>query len=203
MAISFTKVGSLVVAQLNAAGTYTTTPTDPRFYTQQIKDAINDADAFVVALILGTAGHPALGSFLPTSSVVAHLGTIPAHIGPIVAVTVDGKGAQEWPKTEIEAERSNALSLTKYDKHFWIDSGSLLYHNGTSASVFYRTFVQSVADPPTLQSPEEYAEAVACRALAFLFSVEGENTPVAQHYNQMWRDFEALIKAGIAPSQQV
>lgn len=200
MAISFTQVGSLIVAGLNAAGTYTVTPTDPRWYPQQIKDAANEADAFIAGLILADPNGLWRGSFTPTSSVVAHRGVVPAHVGMVVAVTVDAEGADLWPKTEIEWERKNAtlsVPLT-FRKHYFIDDDKVLSHNGTAATVsYYAPITMSAADPPVLQSPDSFAEVVASKALAFLFPAEGENVAAASFHDEHWRSsLAALLKTG-------
>lgn len=194
MAASFSQIASLCVAELNANSTYTTATNDPRFYTNQIRDAIANADAAVCLLILGDPDNPYRGEFSSTSSSVAHGGVIPSHISPVISVVISSKGAQLWPKSEIEFERDNSLALTTIKPHYFIDEDKVLFHNGVSnATVHYYTFTQSVTDPPVLQCPDGLADAVACRALAFLFSVEGENTQVAEHYEAMWKDFVAAI----------
>lgn len=192
MAIDFTKIASLCVAQLNAAGTYTATPSDPRFYTGQIKDAINNADAAVLTLILSDPANPFRNRFI-TSAVVNHAAAIPAHIGPVVSVVVGGKGAMLWPKSEIEFEKTNPLTLTKIAAHYWIDQDNILFVNAASATVYFANFTQSVADPPVLQCPDGFGDAVACRALAFLFPVEGENVSAGQHYERLWAEFMQAI----------
>lgn len=197
MPASFTRVGSLIVQQLNAAGSYTTVPSDPRFYTQGIKDAVLEADAFVCGVIISLPGNPYRGAFTPTSSAVAHLGVIPAHVGPILSVSVDGEGAMLWPKDDIEWERDNVASLT-FNKHYWVDEDKLLHHNGTTATVTYFTFTPSGDDPPVLQAPVEFEEVIAAKALAFLINVEGENTGAAAQYDAHWK--AALDRLLGAPS---
>lgn len=199
MAITFAQIAPLVVQQLNAAGSYTATPSDPRFYTQGIKDAINEADAFVCGALAAILGNPWQVALTPTSSSVAHLGVVPAHIGRVVSVQVSGKGAAVWPKEEIEFDRSNNAGLTvSIPPRYWIDEDKILYHNGaSSATAFYYTFTMSAADPPVLQAPDSFAEVVASKALAFLINVEGENTAAASFYDEHWKaTFDRLIAAG-------
>lgn len=197
--VTFGTVASLVVQGLNLASTYTPTPDDPRVYAQGVLDAINASDVAVVETILGNAMHPRRSQFF-TSSPVAHEGQIPNHIGPVVSIEVNSKGATAWPKTEIEYERTNDLSLT-FDGHYWVDSEGILYHNGTgNATVFYCT-ISATASPTTaslLQSPDEYFEAVASKTLSFLFNIEGENSAAAEFYDNHWRAFENSIRGARA-----
>src|SRR5690349_3389270 len=139
--VDITTVAKEVVAQLNLAVTYSATPTDPRAYTAQITDAILNADGAVCEAILSNPSNGQRAAFLQ-STTVAHAGTLPARIGPIDAVIVGGKAATEWDKSEIEAERTNRLSLTSINPHFAID-GNVLYHNGGSAAtVKYSTYTR-------------------------------------------------------------
>lgn len=183
MAASYTRVASLIIQELAAADTYVTTSSDPRFYTQGIQDAITEAEAFIAGLILASDSFWR-GVFTPTSSTVAHLGTIPAHVGPILTVQVDSKGADLWSKSEIEFERLNPLTLTTLGRHYHIDGNAVLYHNGTTSTVEYYTFTST---PGTLQVPDAFEEAIAAKALAFLINVEGENTAAAAQYDTHWR----------------
>lgn len=198
MTASFTTVGSLVVAALNAAGTYTAVPSDPRFYTTQIQDACNNADGLVVEAICSNRSHPRRQGFL-TSSIVANGALVPSHIGPIEGVVIDGKGSEPWPVTEIENERLNPLSLISYNKHYWIDGSNLFFHNGTSATVHYAAYTRSLANPPVLQSPDEYTDVIVAGAMTMLATPEGEDAPFANHYQQQFLAMLAAIRENREP----
>lgn len=194
MAVSFATVASRVNAMLNAAATYTATPSDARFYTQQIKDAVNSADALVCNLILCNPTHPKRRGFL-TSSTVANAAQIPARIGPIESVIIDGISARLRDKSEIARERTNALSLTTYRKGYWIDGSDLFFHNGTTATVWYCTFTKSTADPPVLQAPEEEEDAVFEAAMVNLCNPEGEDAEMLALHKALWEGHAARISA--------
>lgn len=194
MAVSFSTVASRVNAALNAAATYTATPSDARYYSQQIKDAVNSADALVVNLICMNPTHAKRRGFL-TSSTVANAAQIPAHIGPIESVVLDGVSARLGDKSEIAIERTNTLTLNSLRKKYWIDGSDLFFHNGTTATVYYATFTKSTADPPVLQSPEEEEDAVFTAAMSLLVSPEGEDPEMAAFYLNAWQAHAQRISA--------
>jgi hypothetical protein len=204
MAVQFSQVASLVVAGLNAAGTYTSIPLDPRFYSGQIQDACNASDGAVIDNICSNPMHPERARFLASFS-IPHGTALPNHIGPPESVLILGHAAQIWSKAEIEHERdlqirNSVLSgIVKFDPHYWLDN-NILYHNytGGSATVSLCTYVMSTASPPVLQSPDEYLEAVASKTLAFLFNIEGEQSAAAEFYDNHWRAFENSIKGARA-----
>lgn len=198
MAASFSTVASLVNAELNFAATYSSTPSDSRVYTQQIKDLINSTDGMVVEAICSNPTHPRRSGFL-TSSTVAHAAAIPTHVGPIEAVIVDGAPAEWWDRGEIVNDISNVLSLTTIPKRYAIDGSNRFYHNGTTATVHYATYTRSAADPPVLQSPDEYTELIVVGACRILATVEGEDPQAAAYWNQLWESGMSAIRESRAP----
>lgn len=201
MAADYTRVVSLIIQELAAGDAYGTTVSDPRFYDSGIRDAVVEADSFVVGAII--ASNSAWKTQLTkTSSTVAHAGSIPAHIGPVVSVVLNGKGADPWPKSEIEWERTNSLSLASIDPHYWIDNDGVLFHNYSgNATVWYYAASYASGSPPTLVSPDAFEEVIASKALAFLINVEGENTAAAAQYDQHWQATMKFLLANEASPQ--
>ncbi len=204
MAVSISTIESLTVQELNANTTYSSSSSDPRFYTAGIADAALSADGMVVEAICRNLQHSRRAQFYTTQTGATHGGTIGNAIGPVDTIqfvvscgTAPGNRPSEmWPKGEVQAEVRNVLSLTRIDPHYALD-GRVIYHNGAtiasnsgggtvSVNLTYPSYTRTSA----CQSPDEYAMAVACGTLGFLFSIEGENTTVAQFY---WQQFQVML----------
>lgn len=195
MAVVLATIASEVVAQMNLAVTYTATVTDPRAYSQQVTDAVLNADGMVIEAILSNPSNGQRAAFI-ISTTVAHAGALPARIGPIDSVVIGGKGAVPWDISEIENERTNRLTLTSINPHFAIE-GNVLFHNqgATAATVRYVSYAKSGA----CQSPDEYGGVVLCGALMLMFSIEGENDSTASMYGQQFQAMLQAIRNGQAP----
>jgi hypothetical protein len=190
MAVSLTLAKALVVEALNestkgeAYGTISATK--ERFKSQEVTDAILAADARAVTAGLETPGWGHRRAFT-TSGTVAHLGQVPDHVGPVMSVTVDGKGASvpglPDPKAKIERDRANPQTLTLLERFFFIDDNDVLFHSGTTATVYYCTFTMTAA----CQSPDELLRAVVEGALAILFSKDGHKTGAATDAEQRFQ----------------
>lgn len=190
-AADLTTIESLVVAELNANTTYSNASTDPRFYTNQIRDAVLNADGAVCEAILVNTSNGQRVGFI-ASITVNHGALLPEHLGSIDAVLIGGKAAVPWDASEIENERLNRLALTSINPHYAV-SESILYHNGaTVATVQYGNYTRTLV----CQAPDEYSHLIMCGALAELFSVEGENDSTASMYAQQFQAGLAAIRGG-------
>jgi hypothetical protein len=209
MSVSVATVEKLVVAQVNAAVTYSATPTDPRFYTTQIADAALAADAKVVAARIKNINDPRRYLYYTTQSGIAHGGTLTAFAGEIDSITfviTGGTMAGTYVATEadprkLELEILNYTSATLIAPHYYVE-GVKLYHNGaTVAANSGGGSVSVVATGPTFtltsacQAPDEDLFIVTAGTLGMLFSIEGENDGTAnlylQEFNMMLQGLES------------
>lgn len=210
MSVSIATVEQLAIAELNAALTYTTVVTSPRFYTQQIADAALAADAMVCEAIMRNVRHPRRSAFYATQA-VAHGATISAPSGDIASVQFVVTGgtrpgtryANEWDAEEIEHEIRNVNALTEVEPHFAIVNG-IIYHNAAAilaingGSVVVNVIVPQFTKTSACQAPDEYLQAVLCITLGLLFPVEGENVEAGRHYWQQGQNILGEIATGQA-----
>lgn len=204
MAVSISTVESLVIQELNANSSYTTSSSDPRFYTAGIADAALSADGLIIEAICRNLQHSRRAQFYVTQTGTTHGGTIGNALGPIDTVqfvvtggTAPGnRAAKPWDDEEIQNEIANPLALTKIAPHYAIE-GRVVYHNGStiatnsgggtvSVNVTYPAYSRTSA----CQAPDEYVYAVTCGTLALLFPVEGENVTAGHFY---WAQFQIML----------
>ena len=180
MAVSLAKVRARVISLLQAnrldpySGTVGTgSSTNSRYQVdQEINDAILEADAVVCLTIIETSGHPFAAQFLTSSGNLAHGTVIPAHIGTIAKVTVDGTPSRQTKSlTELLEVKANAALYPSATKYHFIES-NYIYNTGTNAVVVYPAYVKTSA----CQAHEVYEAAVVCLAIALL-AKDGSLTP--------------------------
>lgn len=202
MAVSIATVESDAIAELNAALTYTTVVTSPRFYTPQIASAALSADALVCEAIMRNKRHPRRTLYY-ASQAVAHgalLSTPSGDIADVQFVVTGGtrpgtRFGTEWDPEEIEHEIRNVNSDTEIEPHYAFVNG-VVYHNGAAiqlingGSVTVNVRVPQFTRTSACQAPDEYQQAVLCGTLALLFPVEGENVDVARFY---WTQFQTIL----------
>jgi hypothetical protein len=213
-----------VAAALNAldVSTYSAPPGNAatlndteRRAIQEIYDALVSADADVVRLICQTPGHGHRRDFFTTQSNVTHTGQLNSRIGPVESVIFFISGgtspgtrpAVEFDKLEIYYENLNPMGLISIDPHYWIE-GETVYHNAAalaaitggavSVNVTFCVYSRSNANPPALQSPDEYMNPVVARSLAMLFAKEGHHTEAGGFYEQVWQAYAKDIAEGAA-----
>lgn len=205
MSVVLGTIASQAIAILNAATSYTSTASDPRFYTQQISDTVLSIDSQVCEAINRNRDHPRRTLFYITQSGVASGGTIANTAGEIdtVVFVVSGgsyaasRAGIEWDKEELLRENDNALGLTAAfrDAHYAMD-GRVLYHNGvalascTGGSVSVNVTFPQFSRTAACQAPDEYYDVVLAGSVAQLAMVEGENVAMAQAW---WAQFQALL----------
>lgn len=197
MAVSITVCRSQIIAVLdsNTSGTRVYgTNNDPLVTTTEIDNAILNADAYVSQAIYETPGHPLLSSFRTTAS-VAHLGLLPARVGSILSLTVNGKIPTRYPAREIEYERANVQSLTLTTVESLYDiEGERLAHNGASGATV--DYVPPFSVTSSCQSPDAYQPAVIAGALAEIRQKQGAFVQAAEYWAQRFQFFISQIRAG-------
>lgn len=199
MAVSLATATGQVIAVLDANTSSTRvygTVNDPLITATEITNAILGADAYICNLIRETPGHPSLSAFRTTAT-VAHAGLLPARVGSILGIVVDGKIPIPYPANEIEAERTNARSLTLIEKHYAITltaMGERLSHNGSAdATVDY---VAAFLLTSSCQAPDAYLPAVVAGALAEIRQKQGAFSEAAGYWQRRWEHFLSLIRGG-------
>jgi hypothetical protein len=187
---------------------------------QEIYDALVSADGDVVRLICQTPGHGHRRDFFTTQTNVTHTGQLtspgagsPGRIGPVESVIFSIAGgsapgprpAVEFDKLEIYYENLNPMGLISIDPHYSVE-GETVYHNGAalaaitggvvSVNVTFCAYARGNANPPVLQSPDEYTNPVVAKALAMLFAKEGHHTEAGGFYEQVWQAYAKDIAEG-------
>ncbi len=178
----------------NTSGTYNTSITDDRFTAGLIDEAIFSADEQVVLAILETVGHFARPDYLAASSSLTHGAEIPAHVGSLGQVLIDGVPGVEAPAEAIVRYRENDSASygtgSGLTGMFHISEEDVIYFTGTAATVRIASYTRSAA----LQSPGIYTGAVVCGAVAMLLK-EGGNAERAAYYGQLFSSHLQMIRA--------
>jgi len=173
------------------------------FPDQKLERAAQDAASSIFVLIAGNPTHPRRSSLVTSVNMTTVGQLLPSHIGPIGAVRIGAsdatlKHADRTSADDVQRLIDNALGLTLTAGYYGLDD-ERIYWTGTKCWV---DMVVSPAEPmdPDLV-PDEYANAVVARALAFLFPLEGENISAAQHFHAIATQYEQMIAANIAPPE--
>jgi hypothetical protein len=222
MAISLSIAYNQVASALNALdvssyvappGTAASLNDTERRAVQEIYDALVSADGDVVRLICQTPGHGHRRDFFTAQTNVTHTGQLNSRIGPVESVIFSITGgsapgprpAVEFDKLEIYYENLNPMGLISVDPHYSVE-GETVYHNGAalaaitggvvSVNVTFCAYARSNANPPVLQSPDEYTNPVVAKALAMLFAKEGHHTEAGGFYEQVWQAYAKDIAEG-------
>ena len=212
MSVNIAVVESLTIAELNAALSYSTVVTSPRFYTQQIADAALAADAMICEAVYGNPNHPRASGFYTNQNGILHAGLLTARAGPLATVVFVVTGgtrpgtrwAREWDPEEIEHEIRNPQSLTELDCHYAL-VGDQLFHNGAAIQLINGGSVSVNGRFPTFtktsacQAADEHLMPVLCGTLALLFPNEGENVDAAGFYGGQFQDMRAAIASNQQP----
>jgi hypothetical protein len=177
--VSVSRVRNRVVELLLASGRgarYTgavsATDGNGRFeVTQEMTDAIIEADMAVCLACIETVGHPYRVGFLVASSSLANEDLLPSHVGADGVVKIDETGTGTF-KDGILAESKDDLlealrNPTLYPdskRYYWLEDSQVV-HGGASARVYYPSFTKNDA---ACQAHEAYTSAVIAGALAGL-----------------------------------
>lgn len=195
MAVSLSIISTDCVLGLNAGSGYSATVTDPRWTTQQVVDAVLNADGMVIAACIEDANNAYASGYYTTLSGLANGATISATLGPIVSVqfTLTGGLAPSvrpgilWDAGEIIHEIYYASNLTNplnYEPRHQLQ-GRVIYHNGAaiaaveSATVSVSVVTINYTRSSACQAPDNFAWLVFAGAMAQLVNVEGEATGAA------------------------
>lgn len=189
-----------------------------RYKQAEFSDAVLFADIAVLRSILNNPSDGRRAPFL-TNSAVQHTTFIPTHVGPIDDVWFDItggeyaglRGVEPWPISrlnELEIENRNPQSNPFIEPHVIIE-GDAVFHNaaglvagGASAASLYVRYPTLTfnSGATNIQSPDEFARAIACAAAAFLFGKDGQRTGAVSIYWQMYRAEMAMLNVQ-APNQ--
>lgn len=214
MPASLSDIASLLVAELNAATTFTATPTDPRFYTSQISKTILALDAALAATIGSNRAHSRLKDYLTTSSSLTSGSQLVSRVGSVLTVqAVLTAGA--WPfqttepaklKTyeEIQRENVNPSALTWMAPAYALD-GDVIYTNKAGLervagrTVRFDAIYPQYTDTGAVQAAVEFTAMLYRGALEMLSPVEGTNVGMGQHYGQGFARDLALVARNEVP----
>lgn len=194
MAYTFADCLNICRSTLNAStgSAYTTNDDIDRHPDSEITDALRAADALIYSTVGNTPKHPKR-SGLYVATAVAHAGLIPAHLGELGTVLINGTGADILDVGEITILRTNTLSLSTPSTRFYYNiAGDRLFYSGGSGTI---DIVPPFNDTGgVLQSPQDYVYGVIGYALAILFAKEGSETPTAQHFKSLGDSVIELVQ---------
>lgn len=172
--------------------------------TQEITDAILEADAVICQARISTPGDPYRNTWVSFSADLAHAALIPPHIGSVGGVDVK-VGETYTParftssKAEILAMRAHPTLYPNAQNWAFIED-SQLFHNGDFGRVWRSMFTKSAA----CQSPEQDQTAVIAGAVGSL-PKDGSVTPeiysMGASYFQWYIDSE--IKGKPVPLPEI
>jgi hypothetical protein len=189
---SLSRIQQRVIELLLAAGRgarYTSTVGDSGLYavTQEVTDAIIEADMRFCEAVISTPGHPYRPSFMVASSNLASSESIPPHVGAHGKVLIDPTGAGAFKRGILAdsmdevAEVLHHPTLYPNCKLYYFIEDSVIEHTGSAARVYYPSFTKNDA---ACQSHELYTEGVACAAIAIL-EKKGGDTQFYRDYRDM------------------
>lgn len=144
--------------------------------TQEITDAILEADAVICQARISTPGDPYRNTWVSFTPDLAHAALIPAHIGSVGGVDV--KVSSTYTPARFTSSKAEILAMRAHPtlypdaKNWAFIEDSQLFHNGDFARVWRSSFSKSAA----CQSPEQDQTAVIAGALGGL-AKDGSVTP--------------------------
>lgn len=209
-AADLTTCASLVVAGLNAATSFTATPSDPRYYTSQVSNTLLNLDSEIIKALTADPLHPRAKDFLTTQSAVVSGSQLTSRVGAIHAVIFNLTGGS-WPyqtaevgrlatPEEVRLDNLNPNGLTMMEPK-WAILGDVIVHNKAGleqivgrtirVDAIYPAYTRTAA----LQSPEEFSGALVRGALETLHPVEATNIGGGQHFGAGFTRDLSLIRA--------
>lgn len=172
--------------------------------TQEITDAILEADAVICQARISMPGDPYRNTWVTFSADLAHAALIPPHIGSVGGVDVK-VGSTYTParftssKAEILAMRAHPTLYPNAQNWAFLED-AVIYHNGDYARVWRSLFTKS----SVCQSPEQDQTAVIAGAVGTL-PKDGAVTPeiyqMGANYFQWY--IESVIKGNPVPLPEV
>lgn len=194
MAVDVNAVAKRVIELLLAAGRasrYTAVVGDNARYavTQEILDAILEADANVCRAICETPGHPYAAAFVTPTGNLASGTIIPAYVGCPIDVTVDGEFSRlAESRAEILEILANPTLYPDVEAWHFIEN-SILYHTGTDGIVKHPAFTKTSA----CQAHESYQSADVAGAISLL-PKDGGDDSFFDHWLKIYVGMEAQIR---------
>lgn len=196
MAVDVNAVAKRVIELLLAAGRasrYTAVAGDNARYavTQEILDAILEADANVCRAICETPGHSFASTFLTDTDALESGEEVPGFAGGIVDVKVDGTSARlASSRGEILEVAANSALYPDIGGWYFVEN-SILFHTGTGGVVRHAAFSMTDA----CQAHESYRSAVVAGAV-MLLAKDGGDPAFYQHYVGIFAQQERAIRGG-------
>lgn len=144
--------------------------------TQEITDAILEADAVICQARLSTPGDPYRNTWMSVSADIANGALIPPHIGAVVGLQV--KVGSTYTNARFAKSRAEVLAMNAHpalypDAENWgFIEAEMLYVNGDYGRVWRSQFTKS----SVCQSPEQDQTAVIAGGLAAI-PKDGSVTP--------------------------
>src|ERR1041384_745947 len=158
---------------------------------QEVTDAILEADARVCLAIIESIGNGYRSQFLTTSASLSNGDNIPAHVGQIAVIEVDGSPARmARTRNQMIQVIENPELYVEAQKWYWTDDISI-YHNGTAATVQYPSFTITTE----CQSPDAYESAVIAGSVAILMK-DGGRSDYYGYYANLYAQQESIIRGG-------
>ncbi|MBV9210666.1 MAG: hypothetical protein JOZ52_08560 [Acidobacteria bacterium] len=205
-AVDLTRCQKRVIELLVAAGRaarYTAAVGDNSRYavTQEITDAIIEADLIICRDIIETAGHPYAAQFMGVTGNLANGDLIPAFMGVVADVYVDDElSSLASSRDEILEIRANAALYPNVGAWHFIEN-SILYHTGTNGVVRRPVLAR---DNAACQAHEAYEEADVVGAISLLAkdgAMSGDS--FYQYHNGLFLGCRQMIrqKVLIVPEQ--
>ncbi len=153
----------------------------------EFDDTILQIDAQIILARVSNPGDPYAGQFIGASANIAHGGIVPAHIGAIAKITVDGTPSRQTASlAELIEVRSNPnLYPSAAARHFM--EGGCLYITGTIGVVYYPTYTKTTA----CQAPDVDELAEVMGAIGAL-PKDGAITP--ELFTNSWNYYTAYLQ---------
>lgn len=173
------------------------------FPNEKLERATQDAASSIYMMIAMNPTHPRRSSLMASVSMTTVGQLLPSHLGPIGAVRIGAtddtlKHADNTSPDDVGRLLDNNLGLTLNLGYYGLDA-ERIYWTGVKCWVDLVASPTEPIDPDLV--PDEYANAVCARALAFLFPLEGENLSAAQHFDKIATQYEQMIMANQVPPE--
>lgn len=167
----------------------------PGFPDAKIDDAVTFAANEIGNAIVMNPSNPLRATF-ETAETVTNGSIVPAHLGPIGAVTIDSKPGRMTAVDNVQRLSDNVLGLSDVTGYFGYD-GDRIYFTGTTCNVdLVLPGAVTVA-----AIPDAYANGVIAIALEALQVFEGDDVPAAEHWRAIANDIRQALVQGQVPKE--
>lgn len=111
----------------------------------EFNDTILEIDSQIILARVSSPGDPYAGQFIGASANISHGGIVPAHIGFIAKITVDGVVSRQTTSlAELLEVKANAALYPNASAWHFMEAGCL-YISGTVGVVYYPTYTKTAA----------------------------------------------------------